>query len=183
LAPTEERVAANAQNIATNQSDIAANKENIGVNSANIGANKAQIAANQQDVSRRFSELADYEVRNEAKIYFRSGESTLGPDDKAALAQLAAEATKLSGYIVEVQGFCDSVGNASANQSLSKDRAYAVVSYLMQEGNVPPRHIVSPGAMGIAKPAASNETAQGRSANRRVEVRVMVNKGILSASQ
>jgi outer membrane protein OmpA-like peptidoglycan-associated protein len=183
LTPTEEKVAANAQNIATNQENIAANKENIGVNSANIGANKAQIASNQQEVSRRFEQLADYEVTTEAKIYFRSGESTLGADDKSALSQLAAEATKLSGYIVEVQGFADSVGNATANQSLSKERAYEVVNYLMQEGNIPPRHIVSPGAMGIARPAASNETAQGRSANRRVEVRVMVNKGILSASQ
>jgi len=183
LTPTEERVAANAQDIGTNQENIAANKENIAVNSANIGANKAQIASNQQEVSRRFEQLADYEVKTEAKIYFRSGESTLGADDKAALSQLAAEATKLSGYIVEVQGFADAVGNATANQSLSKERAYAVVNYLMQEGNIPPRHIVSPGAMGIARPAASNETSQGRSANRRVEVRVMVNKGILSASQ
>jgi len=183
LTPTEEKVAANAQNIGTNQENIAANKENIAVNSANIGANKAQIASNQQEVSRRFEQLADYEVKSEAKIYFRSGESTLGADDKAALSQLAAEATKLSGYIVEVQGFADAVGNATANQSLSKERAYAVVNYLMQEGNIPPRHIVSHGAMGIARPAASNETSQGRSANRRVEVRVMVNKGILSASQ
>src|SRR5438874_5090137 len=183
LTPTEEKVAANAQNIGTNQENIAANKENIAVNSANIGANKAQNASNQQEVSRRFEQLADYEVKTGAKIYFRSGESTLGADDKAALSQLAAEATKLSGYIVEVQGFADAVGNATANQSLSKERAYAVVNYLMQEGNIPPRHIVSPGAMGIARPAASNETSQGRSANRRVEVRVMVNKGILSASQ
>ena len=183
LAPTEEKVAANAQNIDANKQNIAANQENIALNAANIGANKTQIASNQQDVSRRFSELADYEVKNHATIYFRSGESTLGADDKAALSQLAADATKLSGYIVEVQGFADSVGNAAANQTLSRDRAFAVVNYLMQEGNVPPRHIVSPGAMGIAKPAASNETAQGRSANRRVEVRVMVNKGILSASQ
>jgi flagellar motor protein MotB len=53
----------------------------------------------------------------------------------------------------------------------------------MQEGNVPPRHIVSPGAMGISKPVASNETTEGRKQNRRVEVKLMVNKGILSASQ
>jgi len=183
LTPTEEKVAANAQNIAANKENIGVNKENIAVNSANIGANKAQIAANQQEVSRRFSDLADYEVKNQATIYFPSGRSTLGEDDKAALSKLAAEATKLSGYIVEVQGFADSTGNATANQTLSKDRAYAVVNYLMQEGSVPPRHIVSPGAMGIAKPVASNETTQGRSQNRRVEVKVMVNKGILSASQ
>jgi OmpA-OmpF porin, OOP family len=183
LTPTEEKGAANTENVAANKENISANKENISVNSANISANKAQIAANQEDVSRRFSELADYEVKDQATIYFASGESTLGADDKAALAKLAAGATKLSGYIVEVQGFADSTGNATANQSLSKDRAYAVVSYLMQDGNVPPRHIVSPGAMGISNPVASNETAQGRKANRRVEIKVMVNKGILSASQ
>jgi len=176
LTPTEEKVAANAENIATN-------KENITVNEANISANKARIAGNEQEVSRRFSELADYEIKNQATIYFASGKSTLGADDKSALTQLAAEATKLSGYIIEVQGFADSTGNAATNQTLSKDRAFAVVNYLMQEGSVSPRHIVSPGAMGIAKPVASNENAQGRKQNRRVEVKVMVNKGILSASQ
>ena len=183
LTPTEEKVATNAENIGANKENIAANKENIANNSANISANKARIAGNEQEVSRRFSELADYEVKGQATIYFESGKAGLGADDKTALSQLAAEAVKLSGYIIEVQGFADSTGNASANQTLSKDRAFAVVNYLMQEGNVPPRHIVSPGAMGIAKPIASNETTQGRKQNRRVEVKIMVNKGILSASQ
>ncbi|HEU5233533.1 MAG TPA: OmpA family protein [Terriglobales bacterium] len=183
LTPTEEKVATNAENISANKEGIAANAENISLNSANIAKNKAQIASNQEEVSRRFEELADYQVKNQATIYFESGKSALGTDDKNALAQLAAEATKLSGYIIEVQGFADSTGNAAANQSLSKDRAYAVVNYLMQDANVPPRHIVSPGAMGISNPAASNETTHGRSQNRRVEVKVMVNKGILAAKQ
>ena len=176
LTPTEEKVATNAEN-------ITANKENIDNNAANIAANKARIAGNQEEVSRRFSELADYEVKHQATIYFASGKSALGTDDKSALSQLAAGATKLSGYIIEVQGFADSTGNAATNQTLSKDRAFAVVNYLMQEGKVPPRHIVSPGAMGIANPVASNETLEGRKQNRRVEVKVMVNKGILAASQ
>jgi|SRR5581483_2129444 len=183
LTPTEEKVAMNADNIAGNKEAIATNTDNISVNSANIAKNKAEISASQEEVSRRFSELADYDVKSQATIYFESGRSTLGQDDKSALSQLAAVATKLSGYIIEVQGFADSTGNASANQSLSKDRAFAVVNYLMQEGNVPPRHIVSPGAMGISNPVASNETAQGRKHNRRVEVKVMVNKGILAAKQ
>jgi OmpA-OmpF porin, OOP family len=183
LTPTEEKVATNAENISANRENIATNQENIANNAANVAANKARIAGNEQEVSRRFSELADYEVKGQASIYFESGKSGLGADDKTALSQLAAEAVKLSGYIIEVQGFADSTGNASANQTLSRDRAFAVVNYLMQEGNVPPRHIVSPGAMGIAKPVASNETTQGRKQNRRVEVKIMVNKGILSASQ
>jgi outer membrane protein OmpA-like peptidoglycan-associated protein len=171
LTPTEEKVSANQQN-------IAANKESISVNEANVAANKAQIAANQEEVSQRFSDLADYDVKAKDVVYFASGKSTISAKDKADLKNLAVEASKLSGYIIEVKGFADSTGNAVANQALSKDRAYAVVSYLMQECSVPPRHIVSPGAMGISNPVASNETPQGRSENRRVEATVLVSKGI-----
>ena len=174
LNPTEEKVAAN-------QVQTAANKEAISTNQSNIAANQAQIAANQEEVSRRFSDLADYDVKDQTVVYFATGKSAIPADDKAALKTLAGNATRLSGYIIEVKGFADSTGNAAANQSLSKDRAYAVVNYLMQDCNVPPRHIVSPGAMGISNPAASNETAQGRSQNRRVEVKVMVNKGVTSS--
>lgn len=175
LVPTEERVAAN-------QANIAANKESISVNEANIAANKAQIAANEEEVSKRFSDLADYDVKDDMVVYFVSGKSTISENDKATLKTLAGNAVKLSGYIIEVKGFADSTGNAAMNQSLSKDRAYAVVTYLMQDCSVPPRHIVSPGAMGISNPVASNETSQGRAQNRRVEVKVMVNKGITAAA-
>jgi outer membrane protein OmpA-like peptidoglycan-associated protein len=173
LTPTEEKVEANKQ-------DIAANKAATSVNEANIAANKAQIAGNQEDVNRRFSELADYDVKDQDVVYFASGKATIGDKDKAELAKLASNALKLTGYIIEVKGYADSTGNAAANQSLSKDRAYAVVTYLMQDCSIPPRHIVSPGAMGISNPVSSNETAQGRSENRRVEVKVMVNKGLAS---
>jgi OmpA-OmpF porin, OOP family len=64
------------------------------------------------------------------------------------------------------------------NQQLSMDRAQSVIAYLIQNCNVPVRHVVAPGAMGTADPAAANETAQGRAENRRVEVKVLVNKGL-----
>jgi len=64
------------------------------------------------------------------------------------------------------------------NEELSKDRAEAVVGYLVQQRNVPVRHITAPGAMGEYQPAAANETAEGRAENRRVQVRVLVNKVI-----
>jgi len=64
------------------------------------------------------------------------------------------------------------------NQKLSMDRAQAVIAYLIQDGKIPVRHVIAPGAMGTADPSAPNETAQGRAENRRVEVKVLVNKGL-----
>jgi OmpA-OmpF porin, OOP family len=87
-------------------------------------------------------------------------------------------ASRLKGYIIEVIGCTDSTGGAIMNDKLSEDRSKAVVRYLIREGNVPVRHIVAPGAMGEYQPAGSNETAKGRAGNRRVEVKVLVNKGI-----
>jgi OmpA-OmpF porin, OOP family len=64
---------------------------------------------------------------------------------------------------------------------LSMERAQTVIAFLIQDCNVPVRHVVAPGAMGIAQPAASNETAAGRADNRRVEVKVLVNRGLAAA--
>jgi OOP family OmpA-OmpF porin len=64
------------------------------------------------------------------------------------------------------------------NQKLSMERAQGVIAYLIQNCNVPVRHIVAPGAMGEVAPVASNETKSGRAENRRVEVKVLLNKGV-----
>jgi OOP family OmpA-OmpF porin len=54
----------------------------------------------------------------------------------------------LNGYIISVKGLADSSGAAAMNQRLSMDRAQAVIAYLIQNGNVPVRHIVAPGGYG-----------------------------------
>jgi outer membrane protein OmpA-like peptidoglycan-associated protein len=77
-----------------------------------------------------------------------------------------------------VKGYADSSGNAAMNQKLSMERAQGIVAFLLQNCNVPLSHIVVPGAMGEADPAAPNETARGRAENRRVEVKVLVNRGM-----
>ena len=64
------------------------------------------------------------------------------------------------------------------NEKLSEDRAEGVVGYLVQECKVPVHRVVAPGALGEYQPAASNETKEGRAQNRRVEVKVLVNKGV-----
>jgi len=148
---------------------------------AGLNPTKEQVATNVKDIQEntaRFSDLSDYDVKGEATVRFNVASTNISPEDQQRLKQLAQAAIGLTGYIIEVKGFADTSGNAVMNQKLSEDRAEAVVAYFIQQCNVPVRHIVAPGAMGEYQPAASNESAEGRAQNRRVEVKVLVNKGI-----
>src|SRR5215469_16994696 len=164
LTPTEEKVATNQQNIATNQQATA--------------ANKAAIDANAVETSKRFSELSEFDTKGQLDVRFASGSAKISTEDQAALKKLAEDAVKQTGYIIQVKGFADSSGNAAMNQKLSMERAQNVIAFLIQDCNVPVRHVIAPGAMGEAAPVASNETAAGRAENRRVEVKVLLNRGI-----
>jgi outer membrane protein OmpA-like peptidoglycan-associated protein len=188
LHPTAEQVASNVQTLAehqekieTNKVQLAANKEYIASNKQNIAANKQQIDQNIKDTQEntdRFMALSEYDVKGEATVKFKVGSARISPEDEEQLKQLAQTATNLKGYIIEVVGYADTTGSAKMNTKLSEDRAKAVITHLVQQGSVPVRHIVAPGAMGEYGPAAPNETAAGRAENRRVEVKVLVNKGI-----
>jgi outer membrane protein OmpA-like peptidoglycan-associated protein len=188
LTPTRQAVSTNKQNIASNKQNIQTNQTGIAANQVRTAANKEEINANQQDIqanqqeieeaNKRFSELSEYETKANVSVNFAVGKSVISASDKTALAALAHDAVNLTGYIIQVKGFADSSGNAAMNQQLSMDRAQAVIAYLIQDCNVPVRHVVAPGAMGTADPAAPNESAQGRAENRRVEVKVLVNKGL-----
>jgi len=188
LHPTAEQVAANMQTLeahrgqlAGHDAQLAAHKENIETNQQNIAANKQQIEQNIKDIeenTQRFTALSEYDVKGEATVKFDSGSSKISAKDQIELKELANTATRLKGYIIEVTGYADSTGDAAMNTKLSEDRAKAVVAYLIQNGEVPVRHIVAPGAMGEYGSAAPNETKTGRAENRRVEVKVLVNKGI-----
>ena len=188
LHPTAEQVAANVQALEAHSSQLeshtvqlAGQKENIETNQQNIAANKQQIEANIKDIeenTQRFTALSEYDVRGQATVNFEVGSSKISAKDQIELKELANTATRLKGYIIEVTGYADSTGNAAMNTKLSENRAKAVVTYLMQKGEVPVRHIVAPGAMGEYGAAAPNETQAGRAENRRVEVKVLVNKGI-----
>jgi outer membrane protein OmpA-like peptidoglycan-associated protein len=188
LHPTAEQVAANVQKLeahrgqlASHDVQLAAQKENIDANQQNIAGNKQRIEKNISDIEQntnRFTALSDYDVKGEATVKFNVGKADISATDQETLKQLAQTATGLTGYIVEVTGYADATGSAAINTKLSEDRAKAVITFLMQQGNVPIRHIVAPGAMGEYGAAAPNETKAGRAENRRVEVKVLVNKGI-----
>jgi OOP family OmpA-OmpF porin len=191
LHPTAEQVAANVRTLAAHNKQLAAHneqlaahKEDIETNQQNISANKQQIQENIKDIeehTNRFTALSEYEVKGEATVNFDSGSTKISAQDQEELKKLAQTATGLTGYIIEVTGYADSSGSAAMNTKLSENRAKAVITFLMQQGNVPVRHIVAPGAMGEYGAAAPNETKAGRAENRRVVVKVLVNKGIVGS--
>ena len=187
LNPTAQQQAKNMETYQTNKkatdADIEANKEAL---AAAIAAAKQEIAANQASIdevaestNKRFSELGDFVVKGEHTVYFVTGDYGIAAEDRQALSDLAKQAVAYQkGYVIQVAAFADSVGAAASNQVLSKQRAQAVVAYLLQDCSIPVGRITAPGAMGESNPAASNETSSGRSENRRAEVKLLVNKGI-----
>jgi len=188
LHPTAEQVAANmraieahGENIAAHKVQLAAQKQNIEANEQNIAAHKQQIEENISNIeenTKRFTALSEYDVKGQATVKFGVGSTKVSAEDQDELKNVAQAATGLTGYIVEVTGYTDATGSAEVNTKLSEDRAKAVITFLVQQGNIPIRHIVAPGAMGEYGAAAPNETKAGRAENRRVEVKVLVNKGI-----
>lgn len=182
LNPTAQQ---QARNMETYRADKEVTDATLAANKQEIEANKQRIAANEEGLqqvaeatAKRFSELTDWVTKNEATVHFAVGDSTISAEHKRELAAFAQDALNYKGYVIEVKGFADATGNAADNQQLSKDRAEAVVAYLLQDCHVPVKNIVAPGAMSEAHPVASNETTSGRAENRRVSLRLLVNKGV-----
>ena len=101
-------------------------------------------------------------------LLFETGKSTLVPNVRENLARVAGILLGHPGLEIEVEGHTDSVGSDAMNQSLSENRAEAVRQYLLAQG-VPKDAIVSRG-FGETKPLATNDTAEGKAQNRRVEI-------------
>jgi len=193
LNPTAQQQARNMQAISTNEAGISTNQAAITANRASIAATNEEVAATQQEVTankaninevasstkKRFSEMGEFTTKSEYTVLFGTGQYGLTSDYKQGLADLAKQAlTYPKGWVISVAGYADSVGNAASNQVLSKERAQAVVAYLLQDCAVPVGRIVAPGAMGESNPVDSNETTSGRAENRRVDVKLLLNKGV-----
>lgn len=135
-----------------------------------------------QDVNGRVTNLDNYQPKETATVYFKINSATLSPDAKKDLDDLAQKALNEKGYLIEIAGFADSTGNASLNQDLSQRRANAVIQYLEESGNIPIHRILTPSGLGTSHEAADNKTSAGRKLNRRVEVKVLVNQGLVSGA-
>lgn len=185
VTPTEQKGTANQQSIAVNKQNMEANQQAVGANKQaidaaqqSIASNKKSLEENQAAINRSFAALTEDEVNIQTTVYFAAGSIEISAEAQKQLKQLARDAASNKEYRIQVKGFADSSGSANANQKLSEDRAQAVIAFLLQDCNVPVHHILTPGAMGVSHPAASNETVDGKAENRRVEVKVLVNRAV-----
>lgn len=133
----------------------------------------------------RINELDAYDAVKVFTVYFESGSSVLLPAARALIDSAAAWANNQNtkGWRIEVVGFADSNGLAEFNQQLSQRRSNVVIGYLVTEHSLPLQRLVQPFGFGSENPMANNDTTAGRAKNRRVEIRVLLNKGIAGTGE
>lgn len=157
--------------------------------------NEAQRASNQADLDRAVKAKADAELEktelraqllrqfnavlqtrdtarglivNMSDVLFDTAKYSLRPLAREKLAKVAGIVSGHPGLRLDVEGHTDSVGSDSYNQRLSEQRGEAVRDYLTQQGMA--ASAVTAKGLGKTQPVASNDTAQGRQQNRRVEI-------------
>jgi len=183
--PVENRVGQveqNSQRLSGQLDELAAvaNAAGGGAKAAQETADAAVSGVNM--TNERISALDDYVAQQTVAVNFRVGSAVLSPEAKTTLDQIAQQALKARGYVLEVRGFASADGAESKNRMLSQRRADAVVQYLAYTHNIPLRRIVTPFGYGEQQAVADNATREGRQQNRRVEVSVLVNRGLMQSA-
>src|SRR5712692_9513421 len=107
-------------------------------------------------------------IVNMSDVLFDTGSYTLKPGAREKLAKISGIVLAHPGLVLQIEGHTDSVGGDEFNQQLSERRASSVREFLAEQG-VSPSSITARG-FGKTQPVASNETAEGRQRNRRVEL-------------
>ena len=103
---------------------------------------------------------------------FPPGESEIDAVNFPLLNKIVQSIKKFPDSSVRVEGHTDSTGNAEMNMNLSKERARKVAAFLVDVGEIDASRVSSQG-YGKERPVASNETKDGRAANRRVEIQII----------
>jgi len=159
---------------------------------ANDARAKAEAAQNQADAAfkdaalanNRINGLDDYDTIKTIPVLFKVNSAVINPagrqtiDEAAAWAKAEKAKGNANGWLVEVVGFADTTGNTAKNRALSERRSKAVIQYLVGVHGLDLRRLVQPFGFGESRPVADNKTAAGRAKNRRVEIRILQNKGI-----
>lgn len=138
-------------------------------NNAMSAANSAQVAAEKAAAGKLLWET----TLTDDRVKFSFGGTDI-PDSAAALLDDLAAKIKSYGkaVYVEIEGHTDNIGTEDYNMELSGHRAATVRRYMHEKGGIP-LHAISIAAYGESSPVADNGTSEGRSANRRVVIRVL----------
>jgi outer membrane protein OmpA-like peptidoglycan-associated protein len=107
-------------------------------------------------------------IVNMSDVLFDTGSSTLKPGAREKLAKISGILLAHRGLTLQIEGHTDSVGTDDFNQQLSERRSDSVRDFLAEEGV--PGSSMSARGFGKTQPVASNDTADGRQRNRRVEL-------------
>ena len=100
---------------------------------------------------------------------FPSGGSEIGTANFALMNKIIQAVQTFPNSYIEISGHTDSTGSDAINKKISQERADNVAKFLEEVGNIPASRIIATG-YGEERPVASNETPEGRAANRRVEI-------------
>jgi outer membrane protein OmpA-like peptidoglycan-associated protein len=125
-------------------------------------------------MGKRMDDFGKYEALATADVMFASGSTAISSKGKSDLMALADKAKKTENYMIVLQGFTDSTGDAAANQRLSTARATNVANYLQQQGGLAPGRVTAADGMGVAPDAGSGSNASAR----KVVVKLVVDKGV-----
>jgi outer membrane protein OmpA-like peptidoglycan-associated protein len=146
-----------------------------------VEAGTTTLKAENQRLKERLAQANEYTLKAQTTVLFATGSAAISAKGKADLKAIAVQAKAIKGYLIGVTGHADTTGDSEKNQALSEKRAEAVIRYLQKYCGIQTYRVLSSGAMGQEHPAGENETAEGRALNRRVEVHVVVNKGLEGA--
>jgi outer membrane protein OmpA-like peptidoglycan-associated protein len=141
--------------------------------------NKAKQAgdmadANNKDLNKLRSVVAnidDYKMQTSASVPFAFDKFALSASAKEDLDKLAGSLQADKHFVISVEGYTDATGDKAYNESLSRRRADAVVTYLVSKHDVPIYRIHMIG-LGEEKPVDEGKDRAARAKNRRVEVKV-----------
>jgi outer membrane protein OmpA-like peptidoglycan-associated protein len=106
-----------------------------------------------------------------SNVTFAYDSSTVQPQFQATLDQVSQVLSQYNETYIDIYGHTDSTGSDAYNQQLSERRASSVASYLESRGVQSAR--IGTRGFGETQPIAPNDTEEGRSANRRVEIRIV----------
>jgi outer membrane protein OmpA-like peptidoglycan-associated protein len=148
---------------AQSQADTALNR----ANEANT-----RVSGAEQAVTDLRTNLDNYALQSTASVRFKFDSYQLTPEAKESLDQLASQIKGQTNFILEIEGFADSIGKDAYNNQLTQKRADAVRRYMAEQHDIPlfRMHLLGFGEM---RPVADNHTREGRSENRRVEIRLL----------